>query len=104
MDKNCNSCYWKRGEDYKSHCYFKDEKYGINPCDNFTYKCECEMDSANYEYKDKIYCEDCIKTKLGIQEYTITHYSDANGEYLGNEEDDFIDILIKCDRSIKELR
>lgn len=104
MEKKCNNCYWERGEFYKRHCYFENVKPNVDTCNKFTYKCDCDMDSANYEYKGKIYCEDCIKTKLGIQEYTITHYSDADGEYLGSEDDDFIDILHKCDSDVKELR
>lgn len=104
MDKNCSNCYWERGEDYQRHCYFKNETPDVDICDRFAYKCECKMDTAGYEYNGKLYCGDCIKEKLGIQEYTITHFSDANGEYLGSEDVDLIDILRKCDRKIKELR
>lgn len=102
MDKSCEQCYWKF--EYRNmHCVYKGTNETGQVCDKFLRRCECGDNEVEYEYNGEQYCFECIKNELGIKEYEIKHYITDDGEYLGDEDEERIYILTKCDSKVKEI-
>lgn len=102
MNEQCNKCYYKSlGED---KCIRGVENIS-GECDRYVGYCEvCDNgEQEEYELDGVKYCTSCLMKELGIQTYSFEYYEDANGEYLGDENDDMIDVLRKENLDIKEL-
>ncbi|EDT26111.1 hypothetical protein ACV3P9_14875 [Clostridium perfringens] len=96
MKKSCENCYFMPKDGI---CFFeKDLKENI--CENYTEICECGS-QAEYKYKGKYYCTDCLLKKFEIEEYTTTEYY-MNGDYLGND-DDMSEVIRNLNEDIEEL-
>ena len=51
-------------------------------------KCDCCEDMAEYEYKNKYYCFDCLKELFNVKSYTETYYY-IDDRYLGSDVDGY---------------
>lgn len=101
MEKECKNCYWKHT--LKNECILHQTKE-LTVCEDFKSLCdECQKESGDFKYRGHYYCKDCILDMLEIGTYTITHYQTCNGEYLGDDNTSFIDILTQVDAEIEEV-
>lgn len=96
MDKNCNNCYWKRLNS-ESFCEFKKN----NNCKRHEFVCDkCMSNTAEYKYKNKYYCSDCILNEFEVEECTTTQYY-MNGECIGDDSD--FDLVIENLDGVEEI-
>lgn len=86
-DKNCKKCYWKfYWIGINKHCAYHKEFDG-EVCDKFSSECSiCNCNQSEFKYENEMYCQECLFEELGVEPYSIVHYS-FNGEYIGNEND-----------------
>ena len=83
-------------------CIKKHEQPKENICDEYNgICCECDNEQAEYEYNDKIYCNECLLKEFNVTSATETHYY-CDGEYLESE-DDMTEVISNLDRNIKEI-
>lgn len=115
--KSCDNCYWtaNHGRYATQHCAFSVDKPSENLCDSHDFYCEHCMigengdysyqETAEYEYKGKHYCINCLVKEVGIVKKPI----DVNqyyymGDYIGSDFDndlnDMIDKLV-CRHDVK---
>lgn len=105
MGKSCSNCYWKYSEAYalkvKKYCAWNNEEIKENMCKNHSYKCSCRNELAEYKYKDEYVCKECLLDMLGVETYTVTHYT-LDDEYLGSD-DDIDEVIKNLGKDIEEL-
>lgn len=100
MDKSCDNCYWASSN--RGNCYYFEDKPESNICDRFDYKCcECDGENATHEYKNNLYCTDCLLKELDVESWTVTHYM-VDGEYLGSD-DDIDGVIENLSKDINEI-
>ncbi|CEQ04101.1 Uncharacterised protein [[Clostridium] sordellii] len=106
--KKCEECFWRRNyigknTDSEKFCAF-DKKKSEDICKYFDYTCTCCKDEqAIVMYKGNTYCKECIISELNIQTYTIEHYQTEDGEYLGDDSEDFESLLENNFKYIKTI-
>ena len=100
MNKSCDNCYWTPfGEKW---CICNTSKPTENFCDEHDFSCsECDSDRAEYKYKDKYYCLDCLLKEFNVEEYTVTHYH-IDGSSLGSD-DDMTEVIENISKEIEIL-
>lgn len=86
MCKNCDNCYWNYKENKGDWCGFKEVVPKERVCDKHDYECISCSDQAEYKYKGDALCSNCLLEELGVETYTVTHYT-LNDEYLGSDDD-----------------
>lgn len=95
MNKNnCYQCYNSRPIEQICNITkkdIKDDDILNNDCKNFKAMCsECEIEYPIYEYKDNLYCSECLLEKLESEEkievWTVKHYM-LNDDYIGNNDE-----------------
>lgn len=101
MSKSCDICTLKFKYSNR-YCVVNDKKPLDSVCDSFEYRCEECIESADYIYKGARLCFNCLKDKLGIEEVTIATYY-VDGEYIGSESDNILDVLRQVDSSVAEI-
>lgn len=98
MSKSCDNCYW---EGYKNmFCINKVDRPVENICNKHSWQCTCE-DIANYKYKGKYYCSECLLKEFDVEESTTTHYY-LDGEHIGTDED-MDEVIRNLDNSIESI-
>lgn len=71
--------------------------------------CECNCD-AEYVYNGKKFCADCLLSELESREEVKTvivrqkQYFDHHGNYIGDSDDDYYDIISNLLNDVKSLR
>lgn len=101
MSKNCNNCYWKFEVNIDEWCARGKAKPSEEFCDGHNYKCTCCDEEAEYKYENQYLCSKCILEKLGVKEYTVTHYT-LDDEYLGSD-GDIREVISNINKDIEEL-
>lgn len=103
LEKCCNSCCHKFNYGAK-HCLYSEKKpLQDTSCGKYKEKCEeCESEDAEYLYEGSRWCCNCLKTKLGIEDNTFTYYY-HDGECIGSEDDNMIDVFEQLDEGVEEL-
>lgn len=92
MTKTCRDCYWIDvcTEDKTS------------TCDSFSQTCGCG-DEALVVKDGKMYCEKCALELSGIEISYIAYYH-LDGEYLGDENEDIVDLIVRADCGFKPIK
>ena len=100
MLKDCDNCYWKG---YKNRfCIYEEVKPSENVCEKHNFICKkCDDEEAEYKFKGKYVCIDCLLKEFEVEESTTTHYY-LQGEYIGSD-DDMDEVILNLDDSIKKL-
>lgn len=98
-EKSCENCSWKYKYPIQRWCSFSKEE-PKKCCSEHNFRCKCG-DIAQYNYKGKRYCSECILKKFEVEEcIEIDYYLD--GEYLGNS-DDIDEVIRNIDDDIERI-
>lgn len=76
-------------------------------CEERVYSCCPEY--AEFRYKNKNYCEDCLllalerEKEIESYDYTVSVYSFAGGDYIGEDKEGVDDIIDSVLSNIKDI-